>query len=175
MPEGWKSFAEKQKGPGFLPGLYQTLDRQLRQRVTFSSAQAALNVALAGANREERIDATSRTGRLNLDVVRRPENVAERRIRIITVHLVLFQRPGVDRTVNLLHVGDASVLLAHLAGFNEVGDRDRGKQTNDRNDDHDFHERKPSFLIAADFHFLPFSLSGVDERERPVYEYCVVH
>jgi hypothetical protein len=65
--------------------------------------------------------------------------------------------------------------LAHLAGFDKVGNRDRGKQTNDRNDDHDFHEREPSFLIAADFHFLPFSLSGVDERERPVYEYCVAH
>jgi hypothetical protein len=66
--------------------------------------------------------------------------------------LLILQGPLFLRAVNLAEVVHASILLRGATGFHEVRDRDRGQQTNDGNDDHDFHELETGFTIRFNLH-----------------------
>lgn len=70
-----------------------------------------------------------------------------------------FQRPLLLRTIDLAEVVDASIHLGRGARFHEVGNRDRGQETDDGHNDHDFNERKARVLVVTDLHsYLPFFL-----------------
>src|SRR5262249_42873354 len=66
--------------------------------------------------------------------------------------LVVFQAPLLFRTVNLAKIVDASVLLRRGARPNEVRDRDRSEEADDRHNDHDFHERKARLTGGLNLH-----------------------
>ena len=59
--------------------------------------------------------------------------------------LAVFQRPLLDRTVDQAEVVDASIFASGFTSFDEVRDRNRGQETDDGDDDHDFNEREARF------------------------------
>jgi hypothetical protein len=60
--------------------------------------------------------------------------------------------------INEPQVVDAGILLGGGAGFDEVGNGDRGQQSDDGDDDHDLNERKPCFAINFLHIYLTFLL-----------------
>jgi hypothetical protein len=76
------------------------------------------------------------------------------RSRSVRAYLLVFQRPGLLRTINLFEVGDTGTALAGSASLHEVGNRDRGQQANDGYDDHNFNEREPSFTTSCYLHLF---------------------
>jgi len=62
---------------------------------------------------------------------------------------------------DLFKVRDASTLLADAARLDEVWNRYRRQHGNDRNDDHNFHQREARFKDVICFHLLSHS-----RRER---------
>ena len=68
-------------------------------------------------------------------------------------------------SIDLVQVLDAGILLGGGTGFDEVGDRDRGEQADDGDNDHDFNQRKAGrFVIGLDLHST-FSFFLVCSRE----------
>ena len=84
--------------------------------------------------------------------------------------LALFQGPLLLRGVNQAEVVDAGILLRGRAGFDEVGDRDGGQQTDDGDNDHDFNEGKTRLAINFVLHIYDFlSTSGVNTAKGGLY------
>jgi hypothetical protein len=75
-----------------------------------------------------------------------------------------FQSPLLLRTVDQTKVVDASIGLGDLAGANEVRDRDSGQKTDNRNNDHDFHQGEAGFTGVFDLHSTVFFLLCGSER-----------
>jgi len=77
------------------------------------------------------------------------------------VLLALFQGPLLLGGVNEAEVVDAGVLLRGGAGFDEVGDGDRGQQTDDGDDDHNLNKRETRLAIVFLLHIcLSFCFSA---------------
>jgi hypothetical protein len=78
--------------------------------------------------------------------------------------LALFQSPLLLGRINQAKVIDAGVLLRGGAGAHEVGNGDGREQTDNRNHDHNFNERKPRLAGSFVFHiyFLIFLIDGVN-------------
>jgi len=69
----------------------------------------------------------------------------------------VFQGPLVGRRVNLTEVVNASIGLRGGAGFHKVRNRDRRQQTDDGDNNHDFHQCETSFTeVFCHFHFAFF-------------------
>lgn len=66
--------------------------------------------------------------------------------------LVVLERPLFLGPIDLPQVVDAGVLLSGLTGFDEVRDGDRGEEADNRNHDHDFHQREAGLTILLDTH-----------------------
>ena len=71
-----------------------------------------------------------------------------------TGSLFVFQRPLLDRTLDLFQVGDAGIGLSGGASLHKVRNRDCGEQTDDRNHNHDFNQRETLLLslLNVDLH-----------------------
>jgi len=115
------------------------------------------------------ISAASRAGRqvgtgVQLDVrLQKAHGVRRRR------GLFVFQRVLLNRAVILAEVVDARIGLRGGAGLHEIGNCDRGQQTNDGDDDHNFHEREPRLVRCSDFHTtFYFFLARRERRNRRV-------
>ena len=52
---------------------------------------------------------------------------------------------ALNGAINLAQIADAGIELGGIAGFNEVRNRDGRQQADNGDDNHDFHQRKPSF------------------------------
>src|SRR5262245_3148996 len=102
----------------------------------------------------DRIRAPGRTSGLVSDVLVCTIEVG--RHRSVRADLLLFQRPGLLRAINLLEVRDAGVLLARGPRFDEVRNRDGSQQADDGHHDHDFNEREPSSTRFHYLHLIPF-------------------
>ena len=61
----------------------------------------------------------------------------------------LLQGPLLLGGIELAEVADASAGLRFLAGIDEVGNRDRGQQTDDGDNDHDFHQGESALRPAG--------------------------
>lgn len=89
-------------------------------------------------------------------------------VNVAAVGLFEFQRPAFLRAVDLLQILDACILLRGSAGFDEVRYGNRGKQTNDRDHDHDFNQRKTATTIYIPTHtvrvFKLFKFAQSKER-----------
>jgi hypothetical protein len=66
-----------------------------------------------------------------------------------------------DGAVNLTEVVDARVLLRSRTRLQEVGNRDRGQETNNGHHNHDFHQRETSFAGHFYFYFHTAFLSAL--------------
>ena len=73
------------------------------------------------------------------------------------VLFLLLQRPGRLGALELLEVGDASILLAVGSGLHEVGNGDRSQQSNDGYDDHNFYQGEAGSAICIRLHVLLFT------------------
>src|SRR6266705_203101 len=72
---------------------------------------------------------------------------------------LVFQRPLVDRRVNLAEVVDAGIGLRGRTGFDEVRNRDRSQQADDGHHDHDFNQRETRITdVFRCLHFYLFFL-----------------
>ena len=67
-------------------------------------------------------------------------------------NLLVFQRPLLLGAVNQTQIVDAGVLLRGRARAHEVGNGDRGQQTDDGHHNHDFNERKARLAIYFSLH-----------------------
>jgi hypothetical protein len=74
----------------------------------------------------------------------------------VRADFLVFQRPGRLGAIDLLHVRDAGIALRGFASLDEVRDRNRGQQTDDRDHDHDFHQREGALARCLELHMLPF-------------------
>src|SRR5262245_39446244 len=100
------------------------------------------------------IRAARRTSGLVPDVLVRTIEVGGH--RSVRADLLLFERPGLLRAVNLLEVRDAGVLLARGPRFDEVRNRDRSQQADDGYHNHDFNQGETSAMVSVSLHsFLP--------------------
>ena len=63
-----------------------------------------------------------------------------------------FERPGLNRPVNLAQVVDARIHLSGGTGFHEVWNRDGREQPDDGHDDHDFHQGESLLAGFLSFH-----------------------
>ena len=61
---------------------------------------------------------------------------------VVRAVLAVFQRPLLDRAVDQAEVVDAGIFASGFTSLDEVRDRDRGEETDDGHDDHDFNERE---------------------------------
>lgn len=68
--------------------------------------------------------------------------------------LSVVHRPLLFGLVDLLEVGDAGLLSAALSSFDEVRDRDRHKNADDQNNDHDLDERECAVALKESVHWL---------------------
>jgi hypothetical protein len=66
----------------------------------------------------------------------------------------VFQRPLLLGCIDLAKIVDASIGLRRLTRPDEVRDRNRCQQTNDRHNDHDFHKGETRFAGVVDFHTI---------------------
>ena len=82
--------------------------------------------------------------------------------RLVSGGLLVFQRPGCLGSINLFEIGDTGTLLTGGAGFDKVGNRNRGQQTNNGHYDHDFHQGESCFVGFVYLHRF-FYFSGVNE------------
>src|ERR1041385_7342085 len=64
------------------------------------------------------------------------------------LRLLAFKRPLFLGAVDLFQVLDAGVSLRGLARLDEIWNRNRRKQSDDRHDDHDFHQREPAYFVS---------------------------
>ena len=104
---------------------------------------------IAGRAVADRADSVGAAGRASGKVVARGQldvrlDIAER--DAVARRLLVFERPLLHGAVNLAKVVDTGVLLRGRAGLNEVRDRNRRQQTDDRHNDHDFHKGEARFL-----------------------------
>ena len=74
--------------------------------------------------------------------------------------LTLFERPLLLGTVDQTQVVNTCILLRSGAGAHEVGYGDGGQQTDNRDDDHDFHQSETCLAGDFIFHRLSFFLTG---------------
>jgi hypothetical protein len=70
-----------------------------------------------------------------------------------------FQQNLLLRRINQTQVVDAGVHLRRAAGADEVRNRDGGQETDNRNHDHDFNERKARLAGGIDLHTVCYFLS----------------
>jgi hypothetical protein len=71
--------------------------------------------------------------------------------------LVLFQRELAFRCIDLAQIVDTGISLRSLAGLDEVWNRNRRQQTDDGDDNHDFHEGETSLTdLGVFFHTFLF-------------------
>src|SRR6185369_13752989 len=131
-PRNKTSFNCTTKSPvSFETGLYARTELNGVTRTGLAAGRLILDLI-------DRIGAVRRARRFLTDIQVRTEQF---RIRgRVAVHFLLFEGPGVLGAIDLLEVRDASVLLAELAGLDEVRNRNRGQQTDNRDHDHDFHQ-----------------------------------
>jgi hypothetical protein len=74
------------------------------------------------------------------------------------------QGPLLNRAVNLTQVADASVLHRRFSSLREVGNRDGRQQTDNGDDNHDFHQCEAPMSGTVYSHNLTFlHFSGVDQ------------
>jgi hypothetical protein len=96
---------------------------------------------------------------LALQVPQDRGNIARRVIRTRSI----LQSPLLNSPVNLTKVVEAGALLRRAARTDEVGNGDRGQQTNDGDDDHHFHQREALDTQFSAFHsnftFLSFGVN----------------
>jgi hypothetical protein len=130
------------------------------------------------ADRERGVSTTSRTRRngaagIQLDIGRQVGGQAgSRRTRAFAG----FQGPFIFRGVNLAEVVDASIGLRGGARFHKVRNRDRGQQTDDGDDNHDFNQRETRFTeVLIRFHFSIFPVRGVNVTTDGLNNYSFVH
>ena len=71
--------------------------------------------------------------------------------------LFVFQSPLLFRTIDLAQVVNTRVLLGSRTRANEIGNSNRCQQTDDRNDDHDFHQREATLARFIDSHTALFA------------------
>ena len=64
----------------------------------------------------------------------------------------VLQRPRVLGFLNNAKIVDDGVELAGVPRLNEAGRGDARQQTNDRDHDHDFHEREAAFATGSNVH-----------------------
>lgn len=84
--------------------------------------------------------------------------------------LALFQGPLLLGRVDQAQIVNARILLRGRAGAHEVGNGDRGQQTDNRDNDHDFDEGETCLAIDFVFHMLIYALySGVNSAEGGLF------
>ncbi len=126
-------------------------DRETSLRKSVA-ADVAGRVGSDGCNR---VGAAGRAFRLRLNVCVGTNDVGER--TSIACILSVIHRPLLFGLVDLLKVGDTGLLSAALSSLHEVRDRNRHKNADDQNNDHDLDEGKRSFELAVSVHRLfPF-------------------
>jgi len=88
-------------------------------------------------------------------------------LRGVGVLFALFQGPLLLGGINQPEVVDTGVLLRSGAGFDEVGDCNRGQQTDDGDNDHDLHEGKTCLATNFLLHgaILSIFLGGVNSAK----------
>ena len=80
--------------------------------------------------------------------------------------LSVIQCPLLRGPVDLSQVVDAGVVLRRGARADPTGHGDRGQQTNEGDNDHDFHQGEPLDSQLAAFHFdFTFLSCGVNPRQ----------
>lgn len=65
---------------------------------------------------------------------------------------LVFQRPLLNRAVNLAQVVDTGVLLGLCAGADEIGNGDGSQKADDSHYDHDFHQGEACGARCSAFH-----------------------
>jgi len=86
-----------------------------------------------------------------------------RELRLGIVGLLGFERPGLNRAIDLAQVVNAGIHLGGGASLYEVGDRDCGQEANDGHYNHDLHQGKACPWGCFCLHTEPFCRRGVNE------------
>ncbi len=73
-------------------------------------------------------------------------------IDLLVIALLGFERPGLNRTVDLTQVVDTGVHLRGRTGFHEVGNGNGRQQANDGHDDHDLDQGEAALPGCLDLH-----------------------
>jgi len=176
----------KKKPGAIAPGLWETVKLWRQVRLRSERAQRAghlgqhTNVghsvcACRGARRNAAVGVqlnVRREGVLS-DASRAQGTSTGGRIALLTG----FQRPFINSGSDLAHVVDAGVLLRRRTSFHEVGNCDRGQQTNDGHNNHDFHQGETRFAgLFHSFHIIFLYLSsGGTSPQAGYYNYMFVH
>ena len=102
------------------------------------------------SNRIYSVSSTAWTGWVRFEVSRCTDEVGQ--CAGITSVLSLVHSPLLFGGVNLLKVGDTSVLSAAFSSLHEVWNCDGHQDTDDQDDDHDFDERESSVSLHCALH-----------------------
>ena len=109
------------------------------------------------------VSTTAWAGWVRFEVSRSTDEVGQ--CAGITSVLSLVHSPLLFSGVNLLEVGDTSVLSATFSSLYEVWNCDGHQDTDDQDDDHDFDERESSVSLHCALH--SFSCFLVCSQESP--------